>query len=671
MGVRVFENVRAAGTTSKNGRVSGVVLEDGSVIACDYVVNAAGMWARQLAARSGVNLCNQACEHYYLITDPIPEVDVNLPVLEDPSNYAYIRPEAGGLMVGLFEGIGAAWSPKSVAGNFSFGQIPADWDRITPFLEKAMSRVPRTLTAGMKTLFCGPESFTPDGSPQIGEAPELDGYFVAAGLNSIGILTGGGVGRCLAHWIVKGYPEDDISACRVDRFKLYQSTEDYRCKRAEETLGKVYATHYPTAQYKSGRKALLSPIHSKLEQLGAHFRDVSGWESPDWYRRQLYDAPATVSPSYYFPYEELSFERKFWFDLWRNEHTACRENVALFEMSFMAKFLVQGEDAGYVLDRCSTAFVDGNVGETVYTQWLDERGKMWSDLTVTKLEEGKFMVVATDTAHRHTQAWIRRVAARENRRHLFIHDVTGSMAQINIHGPNARKLLQSLTDTDLSNEAFPFRKATHIEIGTARVLCIRITYVGELGFELYVPAEHAVPVYEALCAAGEPLKMAHAGLRTLGSCRMEKAYRDQFHDMDNTDSITEVGLQFTCDTEKRVPFIGREAFLAEKKRLDGKAPHRRLLQVLCSDPEPLCFHGEIVLRDGQVVGDLRSASYGHTLKGAVGLSMVHRVEAGTSKPVTKEWIQSGKWELEIAGKKYPAVASINPLFDPSNKKIKA
>ncbi len=672
-GVRVFEGVRAVGTEQKNGRVHKVLLENGGAIECDYVVNAAGMWARQLAAASGVSLPNQACEHYYLITDPIPEVDKNLPVLEDPANYTYIRPEAGGLMLGLFEGIGKVWSEKSVSGSFSFGEIPADLDHVTPYLEAAMSRVPRSQTAGMKHLFCGPESFTPDLGPLIGEVPEVDGYFAAAGLNSIGILSGGGVGRCVAGWIVNGLPEEDVSGVRVDRFKPYQSTLRYRAQRAPESLGKVYVCHYPNAQYKTARKGLLSPIYDRLLRLAPHFRDVSGWESPDWYRRQLYDAPgsnAAAEPSFYYPSEELTFGRAPWFENWKREHTATRENVALFDMSFMTKFIVAGKDAGFVLDRLSTAFVNGKVGETVYTQWLDDRGKLQADLTVTKLQEEKFMVVATDTMHNHTQAWVRRRAQREGKT-VFVHDITSSLSQINLHGPNSRKLMQALTDYDMSNESFPFRKAQTIEIGHARVLCVRITYVGELGYELYVPAEQSTQVYDAICAAGAPMNLTHAGLRTLGSCRMEKAYRDYGHDIDNTDNLISVGLAFTADTEKAVPFLGREAYLAEKQRLDGKAPEQRLLQVLCKDPQPLLTHGEVVLRDGAVVGDVRSASYGHSLGGAVGLAFVERVEGGVRKPANKDWIEKGKWELDIAGVRYPAVASANPMFDPSNKKIKA
>jgi glycine cleavage system aminomethyltransferase T/glycine/D-amino acid oxidase-like deaminating enzyme len=672
-GVRVFEGVRAVGTEQKNGRVNKVLLENGGAIECDYVVNAAGMWARQLAAASGVSLPNQACEHYYLITDPIPEVDKNLPVLEDPANYTYIRPEAGGLMLGLFEGIGRVWSEKSVSGSFSFGEIPADLDHVTPYLEAAMSRVPRSQTAGMKHLFCGPESFTPDLGPLIGEVPEVDGYFAAAGLNSIGILTGGGVGRCVAGWIVNGLPEEDVSGVRVDRFKPYQSTLRYRAQRAPESLGKVYVCHYPNAQYKTVRKGLLSPIYDRLLRLAPHFRDVSGWESPDWYRRQLSDAPGAnvdAKPSYYYPAEELTFGRPSFFEHWKREHRAARENVALFDMSFMTKFVVAGKDAGYVLDRLSTAAVNGNTGETVYTQWLDHRGKLQADLTVTKLEDEKFMVVATDTMHNHTQAWVRRQAKREGKS-VFVHDITSSLSQINLHGPNARKLMQLLTDYDMSNENFPFRKAQTIEIGIARVLCVRITYVGELGYELYIPAEQSTQVYDAICAAGAPMGLVHAGLRTLGSCRMEKAYRDYGHDIDNTDNLISVGLAFTADTEKTVPFIGRDAFLAEKQRLDGKAPEQRLLQVLCKDPLPLMTHGEVVYRDGVVVGDVRSASYGHSLGGAVGLAFVERVEGEVRKPANKDWIEKGKWELDIAGTRYPAVASVNPLFDPSNKKIKA
>ena len=596
------------------------------------------------------------------------EVETSLPVLEDPGNYAYIRPEAGGLMIGLFEGAGQSWSPQKVAKDFSFGEIPADWERMAPYLEKAMSRVPSSLNVGMKHLFCGPESFTPDLAPLIGESSELDGYFVAAGMNSVGILTGGGVGRCIADWIVLGRPTDDVSAVRVDRFKPFQGNLKYRSERAGESLGKVYETHYPNSQYESSRMGMVSPINERLKLLNPHYRDVSGYESPDYYRLLEPAICGSEQPTLTYPKSQLSFSRGPEWDHWKREHEATRNNVALFDMSFMTKFLVQGNDAGHVLELCSTALVDGPVGETVYTQWLREDGLMAADLTITKLDDTKFMVVVTDTMHNTAQAHVRRAATRYGKQ-VVVTDVTGSMAQINLHGPNSRQLLQQLTDANLSNDAFPFRKAQTIEIGLARVLCVRITYVGELGFELYIPAEQSLHVYDQIVAAGRNMGLVHAGLRALGSCRMEKAYRDFGHDMDNTDNLIEVGLAFTAKNaaKKAVRFIGQDAFEAQKNRLGRQATPRRLLQVLCKNPEPLLTHGEIVLRNGAIVGDIRSASYGFTLNGAVGLSMIESVDVA---PVNKAYVDSGTWELDIAGKRYPAAVSIAPMYDANNERVK-
>jgi 4-methylaminobutanoate oxidase (formaldehyde-forming) len=366
--------------------------------------------------------------------------------------------------------------------DFSFGEIEPDWERMGPYLEKAMSRVPISMEAGIHTFFCGPESFTPDLSPIVGEAPELANYFVAAGLNSIGILTGGGIGRLVANWIITGRPDMDVTGIHIDRLHPYQSNPEYRAERTVESLGMVYQCHYPTRSLQTARGAKKSPFHDRLAAAGAYFKDVSGWEGPDWY------APPGVEPTV----DALSWGRQNWFPYWAEEHRATREDVVLMDMSFMSKFLVQGRDAGEVLNFISANNVDGACGRITYTQWLNEWGTLEADLTVTKLEEDRFMVVVSDTNHRHAETWMRRNTPEGA--HAFVTDVTSAYAQINVQGPKSRALLQSLTTDDLSNQAFPFRTAREIGIGYARVLCVRITYLGELGFELYVPAEQATHV---------------------------------------------------------------------------------------------------------------------------------------------------------------------------------
>ena len=645
LGVVIAEGVPAIGVLSHRGTVTGVRTPQGDIEA-EVVVNCAGMWARQLGEAAGVSIPLQAAEHYYLITEPIDGVDPAWPVLEDPASYGYFREESGGLMLGLFEAVCAPWHVDRVPDDFTFGELPPDLDRIAPYLEKAMDRIPVSATAGVRKLFCGPESFTPDLQPIVGEAPELRNYFVAAGLNSIGILTGGGLGRAVAHWILDGRPDIDVTGMHIDRLHPYQRNPEYRGSRTVESLGMVYQCHYPGRSMRTARGAKLSPVHHRLVERGAFFRDVSGWEGADWYG---WDGTPPA----------LTWGRPSWFDTWAREHRAAREGVILMDMSFMAKFLVQGPDAGRCLERISANRVNGEPGVITYTQWLNEGGTLEADLTVTKLDDDRFWVVASDTAHRHALTWMGRQFASDGA-HALATDVTSGYCQLNVQGPESRSLLASLTSADVSDAAMPYRAAREIDIGFARVLCIRITYLGELGYELYIPAEQAVHVYDRIVAAGEAVGLRPAGLKALSSLRMEKGYRDYGHDIDNTDSVLEAGLGFAVALDK--DFVGRDAVLAVKAR--GPLT-RRLVQVLVTDPQPLMFHAEVVRRDGRALGYIRAASYGHTLGGAVGLAMI---DAG--EPVDQSYLDSGEWTVDIAGVSYPARASLRPMYDPTNSRVR-
>jgi heterotetrameric sarcosine oxidase gamma subunit len=400
----------------------------------------------------------------------------------------------------------------------------------------------------------------------------------------------------------------------------------------------------------TARQAKVSPVHHRLVAQRAYFKDVSGWEGADWY------APAGVEPKV----DRLSWGRQNWFEYWGAEHHAARNDAIVMDMSFMSKFLVQGRQAGVLLNQLSANDVDGSDGVITYTQWLNEAGTIEADLTVTKLADDRYWVVATDTAHRHVETRMRRHFGDQ---HAMVTDLTSGYAQLNVQGPRSRELLQSITSADLSNEAFPFRTARQIDIGFARVLCVRITYLGELGYELYVSAEQALHVYDRVVAAGTAVGLRHAGLKALGSLRMEKGYRDYGHDIDNTDSVLEAGLGFAVDLAKPDGFIGRDAVAAS--RAAGPLT-RRLVQVVVDDPEPLMFHAEVLRRDDRAVGYVRAASYGFTLGGAVGLVMV---EAG--EPVTAAYLSSGTWDVEIAGCRYPARVSIRPFYDPDNLRIKS
>ncbi|MFT3854056.1 MAG: FAD-dependent oxidoreductase [Ilumatobacteraceae bacterium] len=647
-GVRIVQGVAVDGVLRSGDRVTGVRTAHGDVEA-EVVVNCTGMWARQLAGADGVNVPLQAAEHYYLITEQVPGIGADWPVIEDPARYGYYREEVGGLMIGLFEPVCAPWHVDGVPGDASFVQLQPDWERMAPYVERAISRVPIAGEIGIRTFFCGPESFTPDLSPVLGEAPELRGYFVAAGLNSIGILTGGGVGRVLAHWILNGRPDVDVTAMNIDRLHVYQSNPEYRRTRTVESLGMVYQCHYPGRSMTTARGARRSPLYSRLAAQGAWFKDVSGWEGADWYA----GAGATPDPG------PLTWGRPGCWSAWAAEHRACREGVIVMDMSFMSKFHVQGRDAGPALSQLSAGHVDGDAGTITYTQWLNDGGTIEADLTVTKLDDGDFLVVATDTAHRHVETRMRRAFSYSGA-HAFATDVTSGLAQLNVQGPRSRSLLQGLTSVDLSNAAFPFRTARWIDIGFARALCVRITYLGELGYELYVPTDQAVHVYDLLVDAGRAFDLRHAGLRALASLRMEKGYRDYGHDIDNTDDPLSAGLGFAVDWSH--DFTGRSAL--EALRAAGPLT-RRLVQVQLRDPEPLLHHAEVVRRDGVDVGYVRSASYGHTLGAAVGLAMV-----GDDAPVTTAWLDAGSWTVDVAGCEIEAVASLSPLYDPRGTRIR-
>ena len=466
------------------------------------------------------------------------------------------------------------------------------------------------------------------------------------------MLTGGGLGRVVANWIVTGTPDVDVTGFNIDRLHTYQANPEYRRQRTVESLGMVYKCHYPTMSHQTARGARRSPFHERLAAAGAHFREVSGWESPDWY-----GTPGTTPDP-----GPLSWGRERWFPSWQAEHRAAREGVVVMDMSFMGKFLVQGRDAGRVLNRLSANDVDGAAGTITYTQWLNEAGRLEADLTVTKLAADRYLVVVTDTMVRHAETLMRRHIEDTDAR-AFVTDVTSAYGQLNVQGPRSRELLQKVTSEELGNAAFPFRAAREIDIGFARVICVRITYLGELGYELYVPSEQAIHVYDLVTAAGRELGVVHAGLKALGSLRMEKGYRDYGHDIDNTDDPYETGLGFAVDLQKAGGFIGRDAALA--RRAQGSL-QRRLVQVLVQDPQPLMFHAEVVLRDGVAVGYVRAASYGHTLGGAVGLAMIEPRQV-----VDAAYLSSGRWEVDIAGRRYPAVVSLKPLYDPQNLRIRA
>ena len=648
-GIQIIEGVRVTDVRTERGRVTAVDTEHGS-IECEVVVNCAGMWARGLGARSGVIIPNQAAEHYYLITEPIDGATADLPIFEDPAAYGYYREEGGGLMVGLFEPDAAAWRVDGIPPDFSFGTLPPDWDRVGPALQRAMERVPVTLGAGIRILFCGPESFTPDLAPIVGQASGLHGYFVCAGLNSVGILSAGGLGRIMAHWITTGAPDVDITGFSADRFHDWHATPAFRRNRTTEVLGTVYAAHTPGRALQTARGLKRSPLHEQHIAEGAFFRDVSGWEMPDWYAGQ------GVSPT-----AVPTWGRAPWWDHWEAEHRAVRETAGLFDMSFMASFLVQGPDARRMLSWLSTADVEGHVGRIVYTQWLTDQGTIDADLTITPQAPDRYLVVSSDTAHGHVRSILDREVT-SGRWVATCTDVTSGLTMLSLQGPRSREILAAATESNVSASALGFRDVRVIDLGYAVASCARITYVGELGFEITVPTETAAYVDDVLMRAGEPFGLRRVGLKALASLRLEKGYRDWGHDIDNTDGLLDVGLGFTVAWDKAGGFRGRDALLAAKQ---GGIPRQRLVSILVADPSAHLHHAELVCRDGEVVGDVRAGAPGFTVGGAVGLAMVSHPGG-----VTREWLDSGLWEVQIGTQRYAARVSLSAFYDPTNDRIK-
>jgi glycine cleavage system aminomethyltransferase T len=518
-----------------------------------------------------------------------------------------------------------------------------------PHLELAMERIPVAKTAGVHKFFCGPESFTPDQEPLMGEAPELKNYFVAAGFNSLGILLGGGVGQVMAQWIVDGLPPIDICDVDIARMLPFQNNPHYLRDRTVEALGLLYAQGYANLQAETARNVRKSPFHDRLAEAGAYFGEYAGWEYPDWF------APEGVEPKV-----EYSWGRQNWFEYAAAEHRAAREGVILMDYSVMGKLLVQGRDAEKALNWICANNVAVPVGRCVYTQWLNERGRIKADLTVTRLAQDQYLILTGDGTITAVYAWLKRNIPPDA--HACVTNVTSAYSVLNVQGPKSRDLLSRVTNADMSNEAFPFLTLQEIDIGYALVLALRVSYVGELGWELYIPTEFSLHVFDMLVEAGKDVGLVFAGLQALETLRLEKAYRDYGNDVDNLDTPLEVGLSRFVDFDKPGGFIGKEALLRHK---EAGVKHR-LMQFLLEDPEPLLYYNEIIYRDGEPVGRILAGGYGHTLGASVGLGYVEN-EAG----ITADYVKSGAYEIQVAGVRYPARASLRPMYDPKGERIRS
>tara|TARA_R110002096_G_scaffold28763_16_gene87159 strand:+ start:11150 stop:13594 length:2445 start_codon:yes stop_codon:yes gene_type:complete len=647
-GAKIFEQVKVTNIHTAAGSVTGVTaVKDGieQHIACDHVVNCAGMWAREVGILAGVPVPLHACEHFYIVTENVPDLP-QLPVLRVPDECAYYKEDAGKILLGAFEPVAKPWGMAGIPEDFCFDQLPEDFDHFEPILEKAIHRLPILADTGIHTFFNGPESFTPDDRYYLGEAPQVKNFWVACGYNSVGIQSSGGAGMALAQWMNDGEPPFDLWDVDVRRVQPFQANRSYLYHRSKETLGLLYADHFPYRQMESARGIRRSPLHGHLQQRGAVFGELAGWERPNWFARK--DQPAQY---------EYSWKRQNWFENQREEHLAVREKVGLFDMTSFGKLRIEGRDALPFLNHICGNEMNVEPGKIVYTQMLNRNGGIESDLTITRLSETAFLAIVPAATLQRDMAWMRRHLGEQ---HAVITDMTSSEAVLCLMGPASRAVMQACSPNDFSNEHHPFGQMRDIEIGMGLARAHRVTYVGELGWEIYVSSDMAAHVFEAVETAGQDHGLKLCGLHTLDSCRIEKAYRHFGHDITDEDHVLEAGLGFAVKTTKP-DFIGRDAVLQKKER----GLSRRLVQFQLKDSEPLLYHNEPIVRNGEIVSTLTSGNYGHHLGAAIGLGYV------PCEGETAAQMLDSTFEIEVAGERFAATASMKPLYDPKSERVKA
>ena len=647
-GVRVFEDTNVLGIELEHGRVAAVLTGRGRV-ACEVIVNCAGQWARLVGALAGVNVPLVSVQHQYLITDAIPGITRGLPTLRDPDRLTYYKEDVGGLVMGGYEPNPRPWAVDGFPDNFNFQLLEPDWDHFQPILDLALQRVPALATAGVKELINGPESFTPDGNFIIGPAPGVTGFYVGAGFNAFGIASGGGAGKVLAEWIVGGEAPFDVWPVDIRRFGAPHGDIDWVRARTLELYGKHYTIAWPGEEHASGRPLRRSPLYEQLQAQGAVFGEKLGWERPNWFAQR--DEARR---------DEYSFARPNWFAAVAREHGAARERVALFDQTSFAKFQMTGRDAERALGWICANNVARPVGSLVYTQMLNAQGGIECDLTVARLADDQYYLVTGTGFATHDFDWIARHIPAGFDANLT--DVTSAYAVLALMGPRSREVLASLTRDDIGNRAFPFGQARHVQLAGAPVLALRVTYVGELGWELHIPVEFAVTVYGAIMRAGAAYGIANAGYRAIETLRLEKGYRAWGADIGPDHTPFEAGLGWAVKLKSDQPFMGRSA-LEQRAR----APLKKwLCAFTVDDPTVLLLGRETIYRDSERVGWLGSGGYGHTLEAHIGLGYVRRPEG-----VTREYLQSGSYELEVATERVPCKLHLGPLYDPTMARVKA
>ncbi|MBR9900672.1 MAG: FAD-dependent oxidoreductase [Rhodospirillales bacterium] len=648
-GAKIHSRTKVTGMRKQGSRITAVSWqsEDGDQgeIACDMVVNCAGMWARDVGKMAGVNVPLHACEHYYIVTDNVPDLG-DLPVLRVPDECAYYKEDAGKILLGMFEPKAKPWGMDGIPDSFEFDELPADFEHFEPILELAINRLPLLGQTGIHTFFNGPESFTPDDAYHLGLAPDMDNVWVAAGFNSIGIQSAGGAGMALAQWMEDGEKPFDLGDVDIARMQPFQGNKTYLTERVSETLGLLYADHYPFRQKATSRGIRRSPLHEHLARNGAVFGELAGWERANWF------ANPGQKPEY-----EYNWKHPNWFDNAKAEHLAIRTGVGLYDMSSFGKIRIDGPDATAFLNYICGGEMNVPVGKIVYTQFLNARGGIEADVTITRLSELAYLVVTPAATRLADETWMRRHIGDYL---VVITDVTAGEAVLAVMGPKSRDLLSTVSPNDFSSVANPFGTAQEIEIGMGIARAHRVSYVGELGWEIYVSSDMAAHVFETLLAAGEDHRLKLCGLHMMDGCRIEKGFRHFGHDITCEDHVLEAGLGFAVKTDKP-DFVGRDAVLA--KRETGLT--RRIVQFRLNDPEPLLFHNEPILRDGKIVGHLTSGAYGHHVGAAVGMGYI-----GCAGETASD-ILASSYSIDVAGTVVGAEASLRPFYDPSGDRTKS
>lgn len=649
LGAKIHERVTVKKVFKNQNKVTGLEWIDQNGdrghIACEEIVNCAGMWGHSVGKMLGANIPLHACEHFYIVTEPIAEL-AQLPVLRVPDECAYYKEDAGKMLLGAFEPNAKPWGMSGISDDFEFDQLPEDFEHFEPILEMAINRLPMLEKAGIHTFFNGPESFTPDDAYHLGRTPEMENVWVAAGFNSIGIQSAGGAGMALAQWMQDKEKPFDLGDVDISRMQPFQGNKKYLFERSKETLGLLYADHFPFRQKESARGIRRTPFHEHLKSKGAVFGEVAGWERANWF-------------SFDGQHDEYvySWKRQNWFENSAKEHMAVRENVGLYDMSTFGKIRVEGEDAERFLNYLCGANLSVDIGKIVYTQFLNSKGGIEADVTVTRLSETIYLIVTPAATRLADETWLRRNQKDYN---VVITDITAAEGVLALMGPNSRALLSSVSPNNFDNEINPFGTAQVIEIGMGLARAHRVSYVGELGWELYISSDQCAHIFETIIDAGSDHDLKLCGMHMMDSCRIEKAYRHFGHDITCEDHVLEAGLGFAVDTDKP-DFIGKKAVI--DKREVGL--EKRLVQFQLTEPEPLLYHNEPIIRDSEIVGYISSGNYGHKLGGAIGMGYI------PCEGESPEELLSSKFEIDVSGTICAAKASLKPLYDPLSKRTKA